>query len=351
MNDLHLSYAMRNEAAVQSLLWFNDPTQLKHWTMPWVESLVVLGALLSLWHAWRWSAQAERRAHLWTWVATVCYGLMIEVVSYNHVDNFWHGEFSVMFYYNHLPLYIVALYPAIMYPTLVWVRGLGLAQRRGGRWLEMCCAGLAAQAFYAPFDNMGPMLHWWVWDPQAPSLQPFLRSVPATSYLWVATLNMAFVVLARRWIWDAAGQRPQAVQGLRGLGRAVAVGGATLVGSIAMQLPVTLLSQGVQWPEAGGWLVALLVLCNAGMYLWAAPARPTPLPGVLLAFVLLWWGFFVGLYLGFGADILDRDALGVGALGTPVGHVGVAVVALAVLCWVHLRPPVLARGQAGHPRG
>jgi len=128
------------------------------------------------------------------------------------------------------------------------------------------------------------------------------------------------------------------------------VGAATLVVSIAMQLPVTLLSQGLQWTTAGGWVVFALVLCNAGVYLWSAPARPAPLPGILAAFMLLWWGFYAGLYLHFWADIVHHDASGLGPLGTPVGHAGAVVVALAVLAWMHLRPLVQARvklGQAG----
>ena len=125
MKSEHISYAMRNEQATQALFCLNNPAELMHWSMPILEALMIGGALLALLQALKNSKSERNPAYLFTWLATIFYGLIIEIVSYNFVDNFWHGEFTVILYYNHLPLYIMVLYPALLYPTFMLVRGMG----------------------------------------------------------------------------------------------------------------------------------------------------------------------------------------------------------------------------------
>jgi len=344
VSNAHLSYAMRNEEARQSLLFLNDPTQLMHWTMPLLECLMISGALLALAHAWKQLRSEGSPAYLYTWLATVCYGLIIEILSYNFVDNFWHGEFTVMLYYNHLPLYIMLLYPAALYPTFLLVKSFDLPAGLWGRVQEACCMGFIAQMFYIPFDNLGPMLHWWVWDTEAPSLQPFWYSVPATSYLWMMTLSMSFYLVARWLLW---GKTTRSALGW--IGATVAVGLLTNVGSVAMQMPVTILGQSFGLHFAAGALVVLMMLFNALVY-WFCPRREgQALETRLLLFPIAWLAFFVVLYSYFSGDILAAYTQGRSHLGTPPGNIGLVALALAMVALVFVAPAArhsMERGQA-----
>jgi hypothetical protein len=333
MSNEHISYAMRNEEARQSLLFLNDPTQLMHWTMPLLECLMIGGALLALAHAWKQLRREGNPAYICTWFATVCYGLIVEILSYNFVDNFWHGEFTVMLYYNHLPLYIMLLYPAALYPTFLLVKSFDLPAGLSGRIREACCMGFIAQMFYIPFDNLGPMLHWWVWDSDAPSLQPFWYSVPSTSYLWMMTLSMSFYVVARWLLWE---KTPRSALGW--IGATAAVGLLTNLGSVALQMPVTLLGQSFGLYFVAGTLIVLMMLVNALVF-WFCPRRAgQSLENRLLLFPTAWLASFVVLYSYYCAEILAAYSRGQSELGTPPGNFSLIAVALVMIALVFVAP-------------
>lgn len=336
MNTAHIAHAMRNEEARQAMIWFNNPFDLLHWSMPLVEGLMIAGACLSLLHAVRSARREHDPAYVWTWLATIFYGLIVELLSYNFVDNFWHGEFTVMLYYNHLPLYIAALYPAIVYPTFMLVRRMGLADAPCGRLREAACAAFAMQMFYVPFDNMGPMLHWWVWDSAAVSLQPFWYSVPSTSYLWASTLAMAFVVSARWLLWERARSRGYGVIGwsLSALG----VGLATNLLSVLLQSPFTVLSQGFGRYFLAGAGTAILICVNAWIYRFRPREAERPLDGWLRIFPLLWVSFFACLYLYQTDVIFATYVRGTSQLGTPAGNYGFAALGIVMVVLVYLTP-------------
>lgn len=333
MSSAHISYAMRNEEARQSVLFLNDPTQLMHWSMPLLELLMISGALLALAHAWKKLRSEGRPAYLCTWLATICYGLIVEILSYNFVDNFWHGEFTVMLYYNHLPLYIMLLYPATLYPTFLLVKSFELPDGLWGRVQEACCMSFIAQMLYIPFDNLGPMLHWWIWDASAPSLQPFWHSVPATSYLWMLTLSFSFYLMARWLLWDKA---PRSLLGW--VSATLVAGLLTNVSSVALQLPVTILGQSLEMYFFAGALIALMMLFNALMY-WFCPRRDSlALEPWLLLFPIAWLAFFAVLYSYFSGDIVAAHAFGISRLGTPPGNIGLVALALAMVALVFVAP-------------
>jgi len=333
MSEVHISYAMRNEEARQALLFFNNPADLMHWSMPLLELIMIGGALLALAHAWkRWRSESNP-AYIYTWMATICYGLIIEIVSYNFVDNFWHGEFTVMLYYNHLPLYIMLLYPAVLYPTFLLVKSFQLPGGLWGRLQEACCMGFAAQMFYLPFDNMGPMLHWWIWDQAAPSLQPFWYSVPSTSYLWMMTLSMMFYLVARWLLWQ---RQPRSHLGW--VGATLAVGLLTNIGSVALQTPVSILGQAYEQYFAAGVIVVTMMLVNASVYWFCPRGRGAALEKQLLLFPSAWLAFFVVLYCYYCGDILAAYSQGSSAWGTPAGNYGLVMLALSMIALVFLAP-------------
>jgi hypothetical protein len=152
------------------------------WSRPFVhlalEVVVVTLGALTLVHAMR----ARREANmlpLFTWLTIVVYGLVMEFVSYQFIDNFVHAQFSVMFYGRKLPLYITAVYAVLLYTGIATARRFHLPL-----WAEGFAAGLLIVAIDVPFDVVGPSLGWWRWSESDPLLAYRWCGVPVTSYYW-----------------------------------------------------------------------------------------------------------------------------------------------------------------------
>jgi hypothetical protein len=197
-----ISYAMRNAPAVESLIFFNAPAALLDWSFLAIEWLVFISCGLGLWHALRERKRTGNPAALYTFLAIFLYGLLIDIVSYYTVENFWHGEFSVMFLHNRLPLYIALFYPAFLYPVFMTVKRYALAPISAA-----IVTGFFAGTAYQIFDNLGPLLGWWVWDRNTPTSWPMLDSVPLTSYHWMFVFTIAFAYIAQRFFWAPAAQQ------------------------------------------------------------------------------------------------------------------------------------------------
>src|SRR6516165_408507 len=99
-----------------------NPLGLTNWTLPVLEAMMVAGAVFALW----WSVRRLRRdgdpTNLVLWFGSVVYLLVTEFPLYfpnlfgvqDYIGVvFDHNVFTVQFLYERLPLYIVALYPAL----------------------------------------------------------------------------------------------------------------------------------------------------------------------------------------------------------------------------------------------
>ncbi len=193
----HLSYAMRNTEAVNALIYFNGPSALKDWSFLAIEFIIFSGALLAIAHAIRHSKAHGNPSALLTLAGCFTYGLLIDIASYYTVENFWHGEFSVMFLYNRLPLYIALFYPAFIYHACMTIRRYEFSAI-----VEALCVGFYGGLTYLIFDNFGPLLGWWIWDTSDPTTLPYLNSVPVTSYHWFFLFTGTFAFLSRIICWD-----------------------------------------------------------------------------------------------------------------------------------------------------
>lgn len=200
----HISYAMRNHEAVESFVYLNPPASLLDWSHLVIELIFFVGFILTLLHALRYSRQNGNLSALYTFVGAFLYGLAMDIVSYYTVESFWHGEFSVMLLFNRLPLYIVFLYPTLIYHLFMTIRRYEFKPL-----VEAISVGFFGGLMYLIFDNLGPQLGWWIWDRSAASNMPFLSSVPLTSYGWFFLYTGAFAWLARRicWKWLGEGKR------------------------------------------------------------------------------------------------------------------------------------------------
>lgn len=197
MSEEHISYAMRNKEATESFISFNAPSELLDWSFLAIEFILLVGIVCAVAHAIRHAKESGHNSALFTLAAAFYYGILMDMFGYYGPESFWHGEFSVMFLYNRLPLYIAFFYPAFMYHSYMLIRRYNFTPL-----VEAVSVGFYAGLTYQIFDNLGPMLGWWIWDPNEVTNQPFLSSVPVTSYQWFCTFEAAFAFITRKICWD-----------------------------------------------------------------------------------------------------------------------------------------------------
>jgi hypothetical protein len=168
--------------------------------------LVVLAWCALTWrHAWRADARGDRAARI-TWLTILVYGLGIEAVSYTLVQNFAHGQFTVMLWDRQLPLYVVAVYPVLLYTGITAARALRLP-----RAIEPITSGLFIVTLDVPFDLAGPPAGWWRWFDSDPNLAVRWHGVPVTSFYWHLAFGAALAALTR---FASRRARPPAIASL-----------------------------------------------------------------------------------------------------------------------------------------
>jgi hypothetical protein len=215
-----------------------DPWALTNWTLPVLELMMVTGAVVALVHAIRRLRSDGDPTNLALWFATVVYLFVIEIPLYfpnvfGIQDQlgvvFAHNVFTVQFLFDRLPLYIVALYPAVVSLAYEIVRGLGVFRDRG-IIAGAVCVGFVHHCLYEVFDQLGPHLHWWAWNSANPINLPMLSSVPLTSVFIFATLGPIVVtVLVLRL-----------VRGSHVVWRTVLAGALVPVGIAVLSIPTSL---------------------------------------------------------------------------------------------------------------
>ena len=228
--------------------------------------------------AWR----AGDRGVAWQWLVALSYGVSMELIAYNFLDNFWHARFTVQLYHQKLPLYVVFVYPVFLFT------GLRLVQRwRLPALPEALPAGLAMGFLDVPFDTAGIAVGWWTWSAKDPNLAVRWLGVPVTSYYWYLIFGAVYSLLCRVLRPRLEGRRlalAAAVAPLAGLG--------VIVFGVLGFLPFhALKALGV--PD-GAVVGAHLAGCALLLCLVRPRAEPAPL-GALLAvpFLLGAWHIFV----------------------------------------------------------
>lgn len=192
-----------------SLVGIRNPLALANWTLPVVESLMVIGAVLAL-------ALAVRRVHrdgdpttLTLWVASVVHVLVFEVALalpgvFDVTDSagtlFAHNVFTVELAYDRVPLYVVAMYPALVTLAFDIVRAVGVFERRGAL-VGAICVGFTSMCFYEIFDHLGPQSRWWAWNTVNPVNRPMVDSVPmAAMVIFAMAAPTVLALLAYVWV-------------------------------------------------------------------------------------------------------------------------------------------------------
>ncbi len=152
-----------------------------------LELLIVAAFALTLRDALR-----RDRASLFQWLTAFCYGITMELIAFNYLDNYEHGQFTIQLYRRQLPLYVVCLYPVFHYT------GYKLIERWHLRWFpEALLTGLTICLIDVPFDVAGVRAGWWRWAGTDPNLAVRWLGVPLTSYYWYLAFGAVYAALGR----------------------------------------------------------------------------------------------------------------------------------------------------------
>lgn len=350
-----------------------SPFGLEHWTMPLLEVLIIAGAIFALVHAWRRWRRDGDPINLGLWFASLIYLAVIEPPLYfpewfglqDYVGFiFSHNVFTVQFMFDRLPLYIVAFYAVISQITYELVRALGIFERRGAA-VGAIATAFASQVFYEIFDQLGPQLKWWAWNPENMINQPMFASVPMNS-MWVFA-SVSFGVMVWLVVRLLGGKRRAAAP----LGDATPLGGGSiawrtvLAGVLTPVLMVILAAPtrvGVDAEGAGTvqlvilwtflgilWLVGLWLLADSTRRTWRGSAEPFSSP----AFVRVYPATYVIVHALFWIAALPAflgATDGATADGTPIGNGWYALACFAAATWFVVAATLATRTQT-HPQG
>src|SRR5262245_39412741 len=198
---------------IKTLVHFRNPLSLNNWTLPVIEGVMIGGAGLALRRALQRWHDHDDPTHLAIWIGSVTHLLVIEPPLYfpkafhlpeSVADVFVHNAFSVQFMVEHLPLYIVALYPAMAGLAYDLVQQLGGFD--GNPLLGAVGVGFVHHLFYEIFDQLGPQVRWWAWNPDSESNEPAVAGVPMTSaFLFASVAPAALALLVRLLVARRAG--------------------------------------------------------------------------------------------------------------------------------------------------
>jgi hypothetical protein len=334
--------------ATSPVMSVRDPLALANWTMPIVETLMIVGAIASLIHAVLWWRRRGDPSNLALWAASVVYVVILEPPLYfpdrfglaGSLDLiFVHNLFTVQFLQDRLPLYILALYPALTYLAYVLVQRTGIFERRNPL-VGAACVAFVFHCFYEIFDNLGPQVQWWAWNPGAPSNAPWLGSVPLTSAaIFAAASPFGFALLSRLLVARRAAKGPVPPWSMAL--RVVGVGILTPLAMMLFSIPYYAFSLGdspnLTAQTIALWLVIGLFAVVALSAFWQAlrDQRDTPPTEAfldhygaiaaavyLLVFAVLWATALPGYFSASG---------GLTPSGTPIGSL-TYVIACTVAC-------------------
>jgi hypothetical protein len=335
-----------------AFIHLRNPFGLSNWTLPVLELMMVAGAILALMHSIRRLRRDGDPTNLALWFATVIYLFVVEIPLYFPnifgVEDqlgvvFAHNAFTVQFLFERLPLYIVALYPAVITLAFEIVRSLGVFRDRG-IIVGAICVGFIHHCFYEVFDQLGPQLRWWAWNTENSMNHPMLASVPMTSVFIFATLGPIVVTVLVMLLVGRKADRGTQFSGMSLTWRTVAAGALVPFGVGILSLPSSLF--GGEDPNTRaqsivlsiGLVVVAVIGAPVLIQQWSrhrsAGAAPEPnefvrvFGPIYLVVLAVLWVTALPQYLG------AKD--GITADGTPIGNLVYAgtsffVAALAVL--------------------
>jgi hypothetical protein len=324
------------------LVHVHNPLSLTNWTLPVVELLMITGAVLALWFAVRRLRREGDPSSLVLWLASVIYAVMIEPPQ--HFPGAMgiqqlgivcaHNIFTVDFLYDSLPLYIVALYPAVVTLAFDIVRAVGIFARRGAA-VGAVCVGFVHGCFYEVFDHLGPQLRWWVWNGANPLNHPALGSVPVGSVVNFAMFGPAALGLLVYLLVTKPFAAGRPISPWSMLWRVPVTGVLAPLAMAVLSLPsVLLINHGIARSALFGLEIAAFVMIAAPALVqeWRAARRGvvTSYPSSYVRiFGTMYLLTFAALWLSALPDFAGAID-GVTGTGTPIGNLPYAALCFLV---------------------
>ncbi|MEC3952634.1 hypothetical protein VMT65_06295 [Nocardia sp. CDC153] len=332
------------------LIEVRNPFALENWTLPVLETTVIVGSVLALVLAIVRLRRQGDPTNLVLWFGATAYLFIIEPPLYfpaafgisGHVDTmFAHNVFTVDFLWGRLPLYIVAIYPFMATLAYEIVRMLGVF-RTHGAVIGAACVGFVHHAFYEIFDQIGPQLRWWEWSTSNSLNQPMFDSVPLPSVVVFAALwpmSLAFCVYRFVGRHEDRGDR---FSGLQLVWRTIVIGLLASLGTFILPLPATVFGAGsttVRGTLYALELVAVTLVAIPTLYRrWVSLRREGPSEAIytndfVRAYSVVYLVVMAVLWLTALPDFLDATD-GRTHNGDPIGNpwYTLACFALAILC-------------------
>ncbi|WP_183098713.1 hypothetical protein [Nocardioides pelophilus] len=346
---------------VSPVMSVHNPFDLANGTMPVLELVIIAGAVWALVHAVR-RLRAGDPVNIAIWCASLIYLFVTEPPLYfpewfgldeQYGFIFAHNIFTVQFMFDRLPLYIIAIYPALSQLVYEVVRVMGVFKHRGALVGSILVA-FVCQVFYEIFDQLGPQLKWWGWnDANVQVNHPALASVPMTSMLLFASVSFGVMTyLAIKLVGTKDGEEPR-----RGwsLTWRIAVAGVLTPPSMALfGIPSGIFGGETPDITAQAWVlgVELGLVWLAGAWILVSTVRrrgaepPEPMTAFARIYPAVYLAAMAALWLAALPAFLDAEN-GITSDGTPVGSglytiacfVGAAAV-LGVLHTGRRRSPV-----------
>lgn len=336
-----------------------NPFGLTNWTLPVVETLMVVGAGLALAYAIRRLRRDRDPTNLVLWIASVVYLLVIEPPQYfpdafgvrgQLGTVFAHNVFTVDLMYDRLPLYIVALYPATITLAFDVVRAVGVFERRGAL-LGAVCVGFVNGCFYEVFDHLGPQLRWWAWNTDNALNHPMMGSVPMTSVVIFAMLAPAALALLVQVFVGRPVARGTSIGGWGVAWRSIVVGALVPVAMTILGLPASFFTgHAAVQASVFGVEMALLAVVSAPVLLhqWRRTRREgTEYPSEFVrVFGTLYLAVFAVLWISALPDFAGAID-GVTAAGTPIGNLPYATTCFVIAAYCVVGVSTVARRGSG----
>ena len=352
-------------AGQNAVVNLHNPFALDHWTMLVIELAMIVGAVLALLHALRQRREGNPTT-LGIWLASLVYLVFVEPPlyfpeSFGLQDQvgliFVHNEFTVQFMWGRLPLYIVSIYPVLAVLTYELVRATGVMERRG-RFASAVTVGFVFHCVYEVFDMVGPQLSWWIWNPTAPTNEPFLAAVPVSSMVNLALAGPVVLAFLAMWL---VGGRPDAPNlSTRSLVGWSALAGVLMpLGLVIGGMPATVFSLGEVTNHTAQGIAYFTMLAIAGVvaisalldaYRHRAGSVDAPTRRYLTAHASIYLGALVIAWIAALPEyVAARD--GITSSGTPIGSLPYAAACLAFslgFLWLALaRRPGVVSEDAG----
>lgn len=351
-------------ANLNPVVYLTNPLHLKDPTMLVIELLLIGGMALFLLDAIRRLRRHGDPTYLGIWCAAIVYLIVLEIPIYFpdvfgldaiYQVIFIHNEFSIGFLYHRMPLYIVALYVALLYLAYAIVDRAGIFDRRRGAVVGAIAVGFTHHVFYEIFDHFGPQYRWWLWDYDLNLSNLTLNSVPMYSMMWCLLGPFAFTLVVRYLLVPKVSRNSSTVSLA---GWSAASGALTPVVLGVVNVPVLVAIAASRGAAATVVLVALFAIIAAfgAVTVWALLTTPATEPrgrGAEFWYACTYLVVFAGLWAYALPEYLGAEN-GVTSRGTPTGSLpyalGSFVVAVVLLALAYRKPAAIVadkRDMAG----